>query len=108
MGNLASFSIATSTSTSASQQYKIQPLPKKYHHLYNMEYLHSVGLNGKNKGREKANGDCFKVKVEKETKDPMKRGSKEKGVFGFVMISSLLSEKNKVFPKKKKKKKKKK
>ena len=47
------------------------------------------GPNGKNKGTEKDKGDCFKEKKrEKETKDPMKEVSKEKGSFGFIMISS--------------------
>ena len=48
----------------------------------------SRGPNGKNKETEKDKGDCFKEKGRKETNYPMKEASKEKGGFGFAMISS--------------------
>ena len=57
--------------------------------------MYSQIPNGKNKGTGKDKGDCFKGKGDKETKDPMKEGSKEKGAIGFVMISSWFCGKNK-------------
>jgi len=59
-----------------------------------MEYLHSLGLNGrKDKGTEKEKNDCFKEKGEKETKNTMNVGSKEKGGSGFSKIFSWYSGK---------------
>jgi len=60
-----------------------------------MEYLHSVGLNGRKdkKGSEKDKVDSFKEKGDKETKHTMNGGSKEKGGSGFSKIFSWYSGK---------------